>query len=79
MGRKKLAKLNRFITQLSNWVIDLGAKQVRNVENTISPLGDVSTPIDTVSLSHNSLTVMMSGSAHKKSRAKSSTSMLAFL
>ena len=60
-------------------VIDSGAELVCSVENTMCPVSDASTPIDTVSLSRDSPTIMMSGSARKNARITKAKSMPAFL
>ena len=60
-------------------VIDSGAELVCSVENTKCPVSDASTPIETVSLSRDSPTMMMSGSARKKARITRAKSIPAFL
>ena len=60
-------------------VMDSGAELVCRVENTRWPVSDASTPIDTVSLSRDSPTMMMSGSARKNARMMRAKSMPAFL
>ena len=63
----------------SKRVMDSGAELVCRVENTKWPVSEASTPMATVSLSRDSPTMMMSGSARRKARITSAKSRPAFL
>ena len=58
--------------------MDSGAKLVGSVENTIVPVSDTSTPIDTVALLCDLVTMVMSGSARKKAHMTSAKAMPTF-
>jgi hypothetical protein len=63
----------------SSRVIDSGAELVCRVESTRWPVSEASTPIETVSLSRDSPTMMTSGSARRKARMTRAKSIPAFL
>ena len=76
--QQRIGKVKWIDSHVQRRVMDSGAELVGSVENTIMPVSNASTPIDTVALLHDLLTMMMSGSARKKAHMTSAKSMPTF-
>ena len=75
---QRIGKVKWIDSHFQRRVMDSGAELVGSVENTKMPISDVSTPIDSVALLHDLLTMVMSGSARKKAHMTSAGSMPTF-
>ena len=76
--QQRIGKVKWIDSHVQRRVMDSGAELIGSVENTKMPISDVSTPIDSVALLHDLLTMMMSGSALKKAHMTSAGSMPTF-
>ena len=76
--QQRIGKVKWMDSHVQRRVMDSGAKLVGSVKNTIVPVSDASTPIDSVALLHDLLTKVMSGSARKKAYMSCAKSMPTF-
>ena len=64
--QQRIGKVKWIDSHVQRRVMDSGAKLVGSVENTIVPVRDAFTPINTVALLHDLPSMVMSSSARKK-------------